>query len=59
MDKQRVYLSSVMSKLGRAQRFDTMYIVSGVYYVVTFIGYSKYLRFARVKRHKPVSFPLL
>ena len=36
-----------------------MYLIVGVYYVFTFIGYSKYLTFPRVKRHKPFSFPLL
>ena len=34
-----------------------MYLIVGVYYVFTFIGYSKYLTFPRVKRHKPFSFP--
>ena len=36
-----------------------MYLVLGVYYVFTFVGYSKCLTFVRVERHKPFSFPLL
>ena len=44
----------VLSTVNPAMNF-----VLGVYYVFTFIGYSKYLTFLRVKIHKPFSFPLL